>query len=81
MEITSGTLMLGERSIGGLAPLLFETSFQALFLQPMAVTLCFGLAVTTFLVLLLVPSLVAVQLDIARLVDRLKGRVATAAPV
>ncbi|MEZ5847379.1 MAG: efflux RND transporter permease subunit [Geminicoccaceae bacterium] len=74
-------LLTSLTTIGGLAPLLFETSFQALFLQPMAVTLCFGLAVTTFLVLLLVPSLVAVQLDIARLADRLKGRGATAAPV
>ncbi|MEZ5824485.1 MAG: efflux RND transporter permease subunit [Geminicoccaceae bacterium] len=71
-------LLTSLTTIGGLAPLLFETSFQALFLQPMAVTLCFGLAVTTFLVLLLVPSLVAVQLDFGRLYHRLRGRRDTA---
>ena len=60
-------LLTSLTTVGGLAPLLFETSFQALFLQPMAVTLCFGLAVTTLLVLLLVPCLVAVQLDFARI--------------
>ena len=44
-------------TIGGLTPLLFETSIQAQFLIPMAITLAFGLAFATFLVLCLVPSL------------------------
>jgi Cu/Ag efflux pump CusA len=35
--------------------LLFETSFQAQFLIPMATALAFGLATTTLLVLILVP--------------------------
>ncbi|MFM7108924.1 MAG: efflux RND transporter permease subunit, partial [Planctomycetaceae bacterium] len=42
-------------TIGGLLPLLLETSFQAQFLIPMATALAFGLAMTTLLVLVLVP--------------------------
>lgn len=58
-------------TIGGLLPLLFETSFQAQYLIPMAVTLTFGLMASTILVLFLIPSLVAIQDDIGRL---LRGR-------
>jgi multidrug efflux pump subunit AcrB len=43
-------------TIAGLFPLLIEQSFQAQILIPMAVSLCFGLMITTFLVLLLVPT-------------------------
>ncbi len=42
-------------TIAGLLPLLTERSFQAQILIPMAVSLCFGLLLTTFLVLFLVP--------------------------
>lgn len=62
-------LLTSLTTIGGLAPLLFETSFQAQFLVPMAITLVFGLAVNTLLVLLIVPALVAIQTDFRR-VDR-----------
>jgi Cu/Ag efflux pump CusA len=44
-------------TIGGLLPLLLEKSFQAQFLIPMATALAFGLAMTTLLVLILVPVL------------------------
>jgi multidrug efflux pump subunit AcrB len=54
-------LLTSLTTIGGLTPLLFETSKQAQFLQPMAVTLVFGLTITTFLVLFVVPALLAVQ--------------------
>ena len=54
-------------TIGGLTPLLFETSLQAQFLIPMAITLVFGLAVTSVLVLIVVPSLLMVQIDLAGL--------------
>jgi Cu/Ag efflux pump CusA len=43
---------------------MFETSVQAQFLIPMAITIVFGLALATFLVLLVVPSLVAIGADI-----------------
>ena len=43
-------------TIAALVPLLLETSFQAQVLIPMATSLCFGLATTTALVLLLIPT-------------------------
>ena len=50
-------LLTSLTTIAGLTPLLFETSLQAQFLIPMAVSISFGLAFTTFLVLFLVPAL------------------------
>lgn len=59
-------LLTSLTTIGGLLPLLFETSRQAQFLLPMAITLVFGLAAATVLVLILVPSLIGVGGDIGR---------------
>jgi multidrug efflux pump subunit AcrB len=56
----------------GLAPLLSETSTQAEFLKPMVVTLCVGLTAGFFIVLLVVPSLVAIQMDVAAAWRRLR---------
>lgn len=42
-------------TISGLLPLLFERSFQAQILVPMAVSICFGLLFSTALILILVP--------------------------
>lgn len=53
-------------TIGGLLPLLFETSRQAQFLIPMAITMVFGLAAATILVLILVPALMGVGGDIGQ---------------
>jgi multidrug efflux pump subunit AcrB len=50
----------------GLAPLLYETSSQAQFLKPTVITLVYGLGFGMFLVLLVVPALIAIQQDIAR---------------
>ncbi|MEO1280686.1 MAG: efflux RND transporter permease subunit [Pseudomonadota bacterium] len=61
-------LLTSLTTIGGLTPLLFETSRQAQFLIPMAVTLVFGLAAATVLVLILVPSLMGIGGDIGRAV-------------
>ena len=47
-------------TIGGLLPLIFETSLQAQFLIPMAVAIAFGLGVATGIVLFLVPAMLAV---------------------
>ena len=49
-------LLTSLTTIGGLTPLMFETSLQAQFLIPMAVSIAFGLGVATFLVLLLGPT-------------------------
>ncbi|SNB58330.1 Multidrug efflux pump subunit AcrB [Marinobacter sp. es.042] len=46
-------------TIGGLLPLLFETSLQAQFLIPMATSIAFGLGLSTLLVLLVVPALLS----------------------
>ncbi len=43
-------------TVAGLAPMVFEKSFQAQLLVPMAAAICFGLMMTTALVLLLLPA-------------------------
>jgi multidrug efflux pump subunit AcrB len=48
-------LLTSVTTIAGLAPMLFETSFQAQFLIPLAVTIVFGLGCTTLVVLGMVP--------------------------
>ncbi|MDP6838552.1 MAG: efflux RND transporter permease subunit, partial [Planctomycetota bacterium] len=55
--LTSMTTMLG------LAPLTFFATGQARFLQPMAITMFFGLGLATFLVLLVVPCAYATLED------------------
>ncbi len=66
-------LLTSLTTIGGLTPLLFETSLQAQFLIPMAITLVFGLIVATFLVLLVVPSLLVIQEDFGCMKNALFG--------
>lgn len=44
-------------TFGGLAPMVFETSRQAQFITPMAVSLGFGILFTTFVCLLVLPAL------------------------
>ncbi len=61
-------LLTSLTTIAGLVPLLFERSFQAQLLIPMATSLAFGLMVTTILVLLMIPVFYSVY---ARLIDRL----------
>ncbi len=50
----------------GLAPLLYEQSQQAQFLKPTVITLVYGLGFGMFMVLLVVPALLAVQNDVSR---------------
>lgn len=57
-------------TVGGLAPLLFEQSRQALFLKPTVITLGYGLGFGLVLVLLVTPAMVAIQHDIS---SRLKS--------
>jgi multidrug efflux pump subunit AcrB len=54
-------LLTSLTTIAGLTPLLFETSFQAQFLIPMATSIAFGLAFATLLVLLVIPSLLSIH--------------------
>ncbi|MEM0900215.1 MAG: efflux RND transporter permease subunit [Pseudomonadota bacterium] len=57
-------LLTSLTTIGGLTPLLFETSLQAQFLLPMAITMVFGLATATALVLFLMPAFIGIGYDI-----------------
>jgi multidrug efflux pump subunit AcrB len=50
----------------GLTPMIFETSVQARFLIPMAISLGFGILFSTVITLLLVPSLFTVVEDLKR---------------
>jgi multidrug efflux pump subunit AcrB len=55
-------------TFGGLAPMIFETSRQAKFLIPMAISLGFGILFATFITLVLVPSLYMVVEDVKKAV-------------
>lgn len=48
-------------TVAGLAPLMFETSRQAQFLIPMAISISYGIAVATFLTLFMLPLLLALS--------------------
>ena len=67
----------------GLTPLLFEGSVQAEFLKPTVITLVYGLAFGMVLVLLVVPSLLAIQQDVTQQFRALRRilRVGRRAPV
>ena len=49
-------LLTSLTTFAGLLPILFETSLQAQFLIPMAISLSFGVLFATFITLLLVPA-------------------------
>ncbi|MBM79188.1 MAG: hypothetical protein CMJ78_01180 [Planctomycetaceae bacterium] len=58
-------------TVAGLTPLMFETSFQAIVMIPMAVTLTFGLIFATALTLIIVPSMNLIFFDIRTVVQNL----------
>jgi hypothetical protein len=53
-------------TFGGLAPMIFESSRQARFLIPMALSLGFGIVFATLITLVIVPSLYLVVEDLNR---------------
>jgi multidrug efflux pump subunit AcrB len=57
-------LLTSLTTIAGLTPLLFETSRQAQFLIPMAVSIAFGLAFATLLILLVIPAMLSIYEDV-----------------
>jgi multidrug efflux pump subunit AcrB len=65
-------LLTSLTTIGGLTPLMFETSLQAQFLIPMAVSISFGLGFATLLVLLVIPALLDIH---ERIAERFRGQV------
>lgn len=48
-------------TVAGLAPLIFERSFSAQFLIPMAISVAYGIGYATFMTLFLLPLLLAVK--------------------
>jgi HAE1 family hydrophobic/amphiphilic exporter-1 len=52
----------------GLLPMMLEQSFQAKFLIPMAITIAFGLMSATFIILLVLPSLLMIMDDIVHMI-------------
>jgi multidrug efflux pump subunit AcrB len=56
-------------TFGGLSPMIFETSRQARFLIPMALSLGYGILFATLITLILVPSLYLIVEDLIRLVS------------
>ena len=72
-------LLTSLTTIAGLVPLLFETSLQAQFLIPMAVSIAFGLAFATGLVLLVIPVLLSYHETVQQhWTDRSAARAASA---
>ncbi len=64
-------LLTSATTFAGLIPILSETSLQAQFLIPAAVTLAYGIVFATVITLILTPSLVAIQEDLASRLKRL----------
>ena len=65
-------ILTSVTTICGLSTLMFERSLQAQFLIPMATTIVFGLAITTLLVLFVVPSTLALGEDVKKLVGGIR---------
>ncbi|KPA13214.1 cobalt-zinc-cadmium resistance protein [Candidatus Magnetomorum sp. HK-1] len=59
-------------TVGGLAPLIFETDLQAKFLIPMALSIAGGVLFATVLTLVLIPSLLVILNDCRRAYYRIK---------
>jgi len=63
-------LLTTVTTFGGLAPMIFETSRQARFLIPMAISLGFGILFATFITLVMLPSLYLLAADLKGLFAR-----------
>jgi len=68
-------LLTSVTTIAGLLPLLLERSFQAQFLVPMAVSICFGLFFATILTLLYVPSIYLILNDMKIFVKNMSVKI------
>ncbi|MDP3518278.1 MAG: efflux RND transporter permease subunit, partial [Pseudohongiella sp.] len=66
-------LLTSLTTIAGLSPLMFENFSLAIYMVPIAVTLCFGLAFGTALVLLVVPAMIVIT-------EQLKSRITNLMP-
>ena len=77
--IRSGTerfrpiLLTSLTTAAGLMPIILETSLQAQFVIPMAISLSFGILFATVITLFLIPSLYLLQEDFGRLMKDLRN--------
>jgi len=88
--IDSGTLrfraifLTSITTAAGLLPILLETSTQAQYVIPTAISLAFGIIFATIITLFLIPSLYMLQIDgfarMRRIIDLLLGRPESAGP-
>jgi multidrug efflux pump subunit AcrB len=60
-------------TFGGLAPMIFESSRQARFMIPMAISLGYGLLFATAITLVLVPALYVIRDDVDRALQWIMG--------
>ncbi|MCC4832476.1 efflux RND transporter permease subunit [Shewanella sp. 10N.7] len=67
-------LLTSITTFAGLAPLLSETSMQAQFLIPAAASLGYGILFATLITLVLTPSLLMIQADAGRGINKFKQR-------
>jgi multidrug efflux pump subunit AcrB len=63
-------LLTSVTTIVGLSPMMLERSIQAKFLQPVVISLAFGVSIAFFVTLLMVPALYAIGADIQALRER-----------
>ncbi len=66
-------LLTTMTTFGGMMPMIFETSRQARFLIPMAISIGFGILFTTLITLVLIPSLYVVIEDVQNLWRKIRG--------
>ena len=68
-------LLTSVTTIVGLTPMMLERSMQAAFLQPIVVSLAFGVFFAFFVTLLMVPALYSIGLDIGEFFAGIKKRI------
>lgn len=71
-------LLTTVTTFGGLAPMIFETSRQAQFLIPMAISLGYGIVFATVIVLFMIPALYLILEDAKALLNPKSGEVVPA---
>lgn len=67
-------LLTSVTTIVGLMPMMLERSIQAAFLQPVVVSLAFGVFMAFFVTLFMVPALYAIGIDVHEGKEKLKQR-------
>ena len=73
-------LLTSVTTFMGLLPIQLETSIQAQFVKPMAISIAFGVLFATFVTLFLVPVLYYVGRDIKQLLGQGEREVEPAQP-